>query len=299
MRRRWVLPVVAVAMALVTTLAVIAYLQSLRQQVAVEAPARMEAIVFAKTHVAERKVLTADVLELREVPASAAHPAAARRIEDVVNRVAVVPIYPDEQVLSSKLAPIGVSVGLSYVLPKDKRALTLAVNEVIGVAGFIFPGDHVDVVGTVTENEASFTKIVLQNVEVVALAQKVEQKPGEDPKVTTSATLALTPDQVETLAQIDNIGKVRLALRPYGVTDQVRTTGKTVQAALGRAPQPAPALRAATAGTVTRIQATVAKKRASIRAVAATPAPPPERFASVDVWRATTKSTVTFREGAK
>src|SRR3989304_3732517 len=168
MRRRWVLPVVAVALALVTTLA--------------------------------------------------AQPAAARRIEDVVNRVAVVPIYPDEQVLSSKLAPIGVSVGLSYVLPKDKRALTLAVNEVIGVAGFIFPGDHVDVVGTVTENEASFTKIVLQNVEVVALAQKVEQKPGEDPKVTTSATLALTPEQVETLPQIANTGKVRLALRPSGGT---------------------------------------------------------------------------------
>ena len=296
MRRRWVLPVVAVAMALITTLAVVAYLQSMRKQVAEEAPAQMETAVFAATHVAERKVLTADALELREVPASAVHPAAARRIDEVVNRVAIAPIYPGEQVLTSKLAPVGVSVGLSYVLPKDKRALTLAVNEVIGVAGFVFPGDHVDVVGTVRENEASFTKIILQNVEVVALAQKVDQKPGEDPKVTTSATLALTPEQVETLAQIDNIGKVRLALRPYGVTDQVSTSGKTVQAALGRAPQPAPALRAATGGAVTRVKATVTKRSAPTRALA--PAPlPSERFTSVDVYRATTKSTVTLKEG--
>jgi pilus assembly protein CpaB len=284
-------------MALITTLAVVSYLQRLRQQAVVEAPVVTEAVVFATAHIAERKVVTADAIELREIVGSAVHPAAARRIADVVNRVAVAPIYPGEQVLASKLAPAGISVGLSYILPRDKRALTLAVNEVIGVAGFVYPGDRVDVVGTVTENDESFTKIILQNVEVVALAQKVEQKPGEDPKVTTSATLALTPDQVETLAQIDNIGKIRLALRPYGVTEQIPTTGKTVLAALGRAPQRAAVLSAGPAGTGQPSPAPKARRRAPSPPTA-TVLPPRERLTSVELWRATDKTTVTLKEGA-
>lgn len=243
MKRRWMIPVVSAVLALVTTLAVTGYLQSLRRQVAVVTPVKTEAVVFAKTNIAERRVVSGDVLELRQVPVTAIHPRAARQMEEVANRVAVAPIFADEQVLVTKLAPLGVNVGLSFVLPKDKRAMTIAVNEVIGVAGFVFPGDRVDVVGTVTVKDVSFTKMVLQGVEVLAIAQKVEQKPGEEPRVTTSATLALTPDQTEVLAQIDNSGKVRLALRPYGVAEKVQTAGMTVEAALGRkAPQPAAAV---------------------------------------------------------
>ncbi len=246
MKRRWVIPVVSAALALVTTLAVTGYLQSLRRQVAVVTPVKTEAVVFAKSNIAERRVVSGDVLELRQVPVTAIHPQAVRDIKDAANRVAVAPLYADEQVLGPKLALPGVNVGLAYVLPKDKRAMTIAVNEVIGVAGFVFPADRVDVVGTVTVNDVSFTKMVLQGVEVLAIAQKVEQKPGEEPRVTTSATLALTPDQTEVLAQVDNSGKVRLALRPYGVVEKVQTAGMTVEAALGRkAPQPATAVRSA------------------------------------------------------
>jgi pilus assembly protein CpaB len=290
------MPVVAVAMALVTTLAVIGYLQRVRQEAAVVAPVKTEAVVFAKTNIGERKVLTADALELRQLPASAIHPQAARRLQDAANRVTVAPIFADEQVLLNKLAPAGVIVGLSYVLPKTKRAMTLAVNEVIGVAGFVFPGDRVDVVGTVTEGDTSFTKIVLQDVEVVAIAQKVEQKPGEEAKVTTSATLVLTPDQVETLAQIDNSGKVRLALRPYGVSEQVRTSGKSVAAVLGRSPQAAPVLQAAVANTVASLRP--AYRPRALRP-ASTPPAPPARVYSVDVWRATTKTTTAVTEGRR
>jgi pilus assembly protein CpaB len=191
-------------------------------------------------------------------------------------------------VLLPKLATPGVSVGLSYVLPKDKRAMTIAVNEVVGVAGFVFPGDHVDVVGTVRgEGDLNMTKIVLQNVEVVAIAQKVEQKPGEDPRVTTSATLAVTPDQAESLAQIDNNGRVRLALRPHGVTETVKTSGKTIAAVLGRtpavaAPRPAPAA-----------PVRAAARRPAPRQATVTPPPAPKPVVhSVDIWRSTTRTTV-------
>lgn len=298
MRRRWVIPVVAVALALVTTLAVIGYLQRLRQGAAVVAPVETKAVVFARVDVAERKVVGADILELRQLPITAIHPQAARKVEDVVNRVALAPIFADEQVLLNKLALPGVNVGLSYVLPKTKRAMTIAVNEVVGVAGFVFPGDRVDVLGTVTAGDANtnFTKIVLQDVEVLAIAQKVEQKQGEEPTVKTSATLALTPDQAEVLTQIDNSGKVRLALRPYGVSDQVRTTGKTTEAALGRAgPQPA-AVKAAVASAVTRASST--RKRVSPTG-SPIPAASTAIASSVEVWRGTAKSTVRFAEGRK
>ncbi|MBI4279889.1 MAG: Flp pilus assembly protein CpaB, partial [Armatimonadetes bacterium] len=234
MKRKWMLPAAAVALSLVTTLVVIGYLQSLRKGVTRGAPVKTEAVVFAKRSIAQRQIIGADALEMRQVPLGAVHPQAVRRIENAANRVAVAPIFADEQVLLPKLAPVGLTAGLSYVLPKGKRAMTIAVNEVVGVAGFVVPGDRVDVVATVNVKDESFTKVVLQDVEVLALAQNVEQKPGEKPRVTTSATLALTPEQTEVLAQTDTSGKVRLVLRPYGVSDVVPTPGQSVETAMGR-----------------------------------------------------------------
>jgi hypothetical protein len=102
--------------------------------------------------------------------------------------------------------------------------------------------------------------------------------------------LAVTPEQAETLAQIDNNGKVRLALRPNGAREVVRTTGKTIQAALGRA-MPAVATRPAPARPVATRPAAV--RRAPARpALAPPPLPPKPVSHTIDVWRATTRSTV-------
>lgn len=295
MKRRWLIPVVSAILALVTTVVVVGYLQTLRRQVTVVAPIKTEAVVFARTGIAERRIVGAGALEIRQIPAEAVHPQAARRIEDVAGRVAVAPIFADEQVLALKLAPVGVNVGLAFVLPKDKRAMTIAVNEVVGVAGFVFPGDRVDVVATVHKDKINLTKIVLQDVEVMAIAQKVEQKPGEEPRVTTSATLALTPQQTEALAEIDNNGRVRLALRPHGVSDTVQTAGQTIEAALGRTST------SVAAAPATSARAASATARPQARRVAATEAalPPPLKpngVYRVDLWRATSKSTVQVEE---
>ena len=291
MNRRWVIPAVAAVLAIFTTIAVIQYLQSLRRQATVVAPMRMESVVVAKVDIAERKIVSADLLEVRQIPFTAVHPRAARRIEDVANRVALAQISADEQVLLTKLAPAGVNVGLSYVLPKDKRALTIAVNEVIGVAGFVFPGDRVDIVGTVTVKDINISKIVLQDVPVLAVAQNVEQKPGEQPKVTTSATLAVTPDQAEVLAETENNGRVRLALRPTGVADRVETTGKTIEAVLGQAGPRSVVTASAATGTTA--------PRPTRRTEPQSGLPLPPFFGSssdngVEIWRSTQKSVVHF-----
>lgn len=299
-KRRWVIPAVALALAAMTTLAIVGFLQGLRRQVAVEKPVELGPVIVAKTAIGMRKVVPVDALELRQVPVAAIHPQAGRRVEDVVNRVAMAPIVPDEQVLLSKLAPAGLNVGLAYILPKDKRAMTIAVSEVIGVAGFVFPGDRVDVVGTVTLDDVGFTKIMLQDVEVLAIAQKVEQKPGEEPRVTTSATVALTPEQTEVLAQIDNSGKVRLALRPYGVSDVVLTSGMTVEAALGGASHPPVSVKSGKAGAASirnAVASAVARVRPARRTLpprAAAAASSHSRAHAVELWRGTEKSILRF-----
>jgi len=280
MQRRWVLPVVAAMLALVTTLAIVQYLQGLRPQVTVTQPIRTEPVVVAKIDIAGRAVITADQVELRQIPFNAVHPKAARRIEDVVNRVALSRIYMDQQVIGTALAPVGVNAGLSYVLPQDKRALTIPVNEVVDVAGFVFPGDRVDVIGTVSEKDQTLSKIFLQDIPVLAVAQTVEQKPGEPAHVTTSATLALTPDQAEKLTQIDNSGKVRLALRPAGSTAEVETVAKTTEAALGTRSGPVPTLVLASGPTPVR--------RSALPVVI------PQASHTVEIWRGTTKSTLSF-----
>ncbi len=234
MKRKWAIPVAAAALALITTFVVVSYLQRVQRQAQVPKPVETAEVVVARANIAERKIVTPDLIVLRQVPVTAIHPAAARRIEDVSNRVAVVALFADEQVLLSKLAPAGVNVGLSYVIPKDKRAMTLANNEITGVAGFIFPGDRVDIVATVSVNDVSLSKIALQDILVLAVAQKVDQRPGEEPRVTSSVTFALSPDEVEALAQLDSSGKLRLALRPYGAVPNVQTAGATLAGAIAR-----------------------------------------------------------------
>jgi Flp pilus assembly protein CpaB len=167
------------------------------------------------------------------------------------------------------------------VLPKDKRALTIPVNEVVDVAGFVVPGDRVDVIGTVSVKDQNLSKIFLQDIPVLAIAQTVEEKRGEQPHVTTSATLALTPDEAEILTQVDNNGKVRLALRPSGVATQVATTGKTIEAAL--ALHPAVVLASGPTGP-----SPAPARRSGLPIVL------PPASSTVEIWRGTQKTTVSF-----
>src|ERR1700730_16119519 len=108
MTRRWLVPFFAAALAVVTTFAILSYLQGMRRPVAVLSQVRTESAVFAKTDIAQRRVISPDQLELRQVPFTAIHPRAARRLQDVANRVALAPIFADQQLLSTMVAPAGV-----------------------------------------------------------------------------------------------------------------------------------------------------------------------------------------------
>jgi Flp pilus assembly protein CpaB len=284
MNRRWAMPALAVLLALLTTAVVVGYLQTLRRPPAA-VPVAMTGVVVAKRTIATRHIIGAADLELRQIPVSGAHPRALHNVDQAINQVAVSDIFEGEQVITDMLAPAGVGASLSYVVPKGMLAVTIAVNEIVDVAGFIAPGDRVDVVGTVTPNGSQqISRIFLQNVLVLAIAQTPDQKPGQPPKVTTSVTVALTPQQVEGLTQIDDTGRLRLALRPAGSTAIVETRGETTVSALNGLGAPA-AIPAVAAPAGPRVPIVI------VRPVQ--PVAPPESH-TVEIWRSTQKQMITF-----
>ncbi len=160
----------------------------------------------------------------------------------VQGRVAIRQISAGDIVTESKLMPINrAEMGgvMAYIVPQGHRAVTVAVNEVAGVAGFITPGSRVDVVLTTeittSTNTADdqFSKIILQNVPVLASAQATEQKDGK-PSIVPTVTLDLLPADAERLIVGAKKGTLQLLLRNVIDTTDVTTTGMTVSKALNR-----------------------------------------------------------------
>jgi pilus assembly protein CpaB len=133
------------------------------------------------------------------------------------DRVVKTSVMRGEPILDAKLAPIGSSGGLSAVIPEGKRAITVRVNDVIGVAGFALPGNYVDiVVNTQLDNEGhgdkQISKIVLQHILVLAVAQEANRDETK-PKVVNAVTLEVTPEQAEKLDLARSVGTLSLVLR--------------------------------------------------------------------------------------
>jgi pilus assembly protein CpaB len=133
-------------------------------------------------------------------------------------------------VLESKLAPVGTKGGLSAVIDKGDRAITVRVNDVVGVAGFALPGNYVDVIVNTQEpgkgEQASISKIVLEKILVLAVAQQVSRDDTQ-PKVVNAVTLQVSPDQAEKLDLARSVGTLSLVLRNQVDKDQLATKGAT------------------------------------------------------------------------
>ena len=134
-------------------------------------------------------------------------------------RVLRYPLVAGEVILESKLAPQGTPGGLAGIIQNDKRAVTVKVDEASGVAGFVNPGNRVDVVLTLAKNEYKddpITQVVLQNILVLGKGQDIEQpKGGEKPKIVPTVTLEVTPEEGERLALAAKEGQITLALRGW------------------------------------------------------------------------------------
>ncbi len=179
-------------------------------------------VVVAKADIAPKTKMTAAMLKVVEVPDDYIQPGAVRDINKAVGVVAREQIAAGEQVTQRRLFIEGKSAGFSGIIPPGRRAVSVAVTEVSGVAGLVKAGDFVDVIVTFDPNVAGahLSQIVLQNLKVLATNRDTETGAAgdgvkKDGAGKTTVTLAVTPDDAARLAVADEKGKIRLALRPY------------------------------------------------------------------------------------
>jgi pilus assembly protein CpaB len=210
-------------------------------------------VVVAKTNLALGRALRRDDLSTLDWPTSAVPEGAFDDPAAIVDRGLIVSVVKYEVILPAKLASKEAGSGLPPIIPPGKRALSVRVNEVIGVAGYVLPGTHVDVVATANPSnraEDITTKVVLTNVEVLAAGTRLEQDtPEGKPMQVTVVTLLVTPEDAEKLTLASTEGKIQLALRNPLDTAAPETAGIRPGVLLGIVqPKAAVVRRAAPAG---------------------------------------------------
>jgi pilus assembly protein CpaB len=271
---------------------------------------RTNDVVVAKVGIPVGSRIIAEQLEVRQFPADVTPEGAISKIdESLIDRVVITPISLKEPITEAKLAPVGSLGGLSSVIPEGYRAMTVKVDDVVGVSGFILPGTLVDVVVVIqppkgTANEEMISKIVLQNIKVLASGQNID-KPKNDREVERSVravTLQVTPEQTEKLALASSEGKLQLVMRNSVDQADEQTSGANKKSLLlgERAmltPDPGvnsnPSAPKAAPSSARRYTAPRPAARETAAPVKVTqPAPPPRP--TVEVIKGAKKETVDF-----
>jgi len=208
-------------------------------------------VVVAATEIGQGARILPASLQLTDWPAGSMPPGAITDMKLLEGRIARGDIARGEPVLESKLAPAGTLGGLSAVVASGKRAMTVRVNDVVGVAGFALPGNYVDILvnlaptnSDLAQNAGSISKIVLERILVLAVAQE-SAVDDTKPRVVNAVTLELTPNEVEKLDLARSIGSLSLVLRNQIEAQPANTTGATRESVLGL-----PALSAQAPGPV-------------------------------------------------
>jgi pilus assembly protein CpaB len=245
-----------------------------KQTPAHTAPMKTTQVVVASANLTLGDELGADDVRIVEWPASSVPASAFHTVDDVVGRGVIAPMVQHEPILPDKLASKDAGAGLPPAIPEGKRALSVSVNEVIGVAGYVLPGTRVDVLATVnpSQNQTDVTsKVILTNVPVLAAGTRIERDGTDNKPISvTVVTLLVDPAESERLTLASTEGKIQLALRNPTDTTAPATPGIRPAALLGamRAPAPAPSSRPAAPA-----RKTVVVQAAAPAAPAAVPVP--------------------------
>jgi pilus assembly protein CpaB len=202
-------------------------------------------VVVAAVDVGPGSKLNAQMLSTVDWPSGSLPIGAIQDIKALEDRVVKVGIVRGEALLEAKLAPVGTKGGLSAVIAEGKRAMTVRVNDVVGVAGFALPGNYVDVMVNAQRDKEGNTearqisKTVLEHVLVLAVAQEASRDDTK-PKVVSAVTLELSPEDSEKLDLARSVGTLSLVLRNQVDTKTVSTSGITKNQLFGEE-QAAPA----------------------------------------------------------
>lgn len=219
-------------------------------------------IAVAATEISLGQRLTPELVKLVDWPKDSLPPGSHADIGKLEGRVLKSALQRGEPVLDAKLAPLGTQGGLSAVIAEGKRAITVRVNDVIGVAGFALPGNYVDIIvntqrdGDRTHRDQNISKIVLEKILVLAVAQEVSRDETK-PRVVNAVTLEVSPEEAEKIDLARSVGSLSLVLRNQVDPNATRTAGATKADLL--------ALQAAATAT------TVAERPATPRRLASQP----------------------------
>jgi pilus assembly protein CpaB len=162
--------------------------------------------------------------------------------DEIVNRGVIAPVLENEPVTEAKLAPLEAGAGLPPTIPPGMRAISVRVNEVVGVAGFVVPGTHVDVFVTLKRQNDSETRIVVSNVQVLTAGTRYDQEKAKAGEAMPSSvvTLLLTPEDAERTVLASSEGHVMLALRNPLDAAATATAGTRTNSLFGEERRPVP-----------------------------------------------------------
>jgi len=292
--------VAAVAFGLIAAVSVSRYLASAQAYTR-----NLSSVVVARVEIPVGTRIIKEHLAVAQFPRNVAPEGIFGAVDDkLIGRVVITRISPREPVTESRLAPIGAAGGLSSVIPEGFRAMTVKVDDVVGVSGFIMPGTLVDIVVVTSPprtsgQEEMVSKIVLQNIKVLASGQNID-KPKNDREVEQSVkavTLQVTPEQAEKLALASSEGKLQLVMRNSVDQGDEITPGANKSSLLSgeRArPVPEPGLASKEVKPAPAVRRVRPRTPAVINtAMRVTPAPAPQR-PSIEVIEGAKKRSVDF-----
>jgi pilus assembly protein CpaB len=200
-------------------------------------------VVAAAKDLPEGLALTAQDVTLVDWPAAVPVPGSYSKIEQVVGKPLIYPLGAKEPVLERDLGLEGSGIGLSVKIPAGMRATSVRTNEITGVAGFLYPGSHVDVLATFTVPGKSgpVTQTVLQNVQVLTAGEKVEPDPSGKPETVDVVTLLLNSEDSQKLLLASTQGSIQFVLRNGADRGQAKVQPTNLAELVnGEAPPPRP-----------------------------------------------------------
>jgi len=250
-KSRLVMIALAIILGLVAAFGVVLYTNGMRKNVVAEH--RTIKVLVAEEDIplgAEMREITAKKLaSFKEVPEKYVTSKAITSPEDINGQVLAVPVNEGEQITIDKFK-YDVKAGLSFAIPKDQVAISISVDEVKGVSGMIKAGDSVNIIATLSDTRGSLdmpdmTKIILQNVRILAVGSTIAPTKGRalgqktsrsgavgSQQMKQTVTLSLTPADSEKLVFAEEKGHVWLSLLPTSETAPVSTSGQTSETVL-------------------------------------------------------------------
>jgi pilus assembly protein CpaB len=250
--------------------------------------AKTTPVVVAASSLDLGAALRAEDLRTINWPSDAVPAGTFKSPQELVGRGLIQPVTQNEPLLPSKLAPVGAGSGLPPMIPDGMRAVSVRVNDVIGVAGYVLPGSKVDVLVTVSPTNASTdmtSKVILTNVTVLTAGTRIERDVEKDnkPVSVSVVTLLVDPMQSESLTLASTEGKIQLALRnPLDKTNPL-TPGIKPAILLGQSAAPRQAV------------ARTARAAAPAPVAAPAPAPAPEPLPTIEIIRGDKRATEVVR----